>query len=447
MSIEGLRKAAESIVRAGIEAVDPEKLVSRSVKREAGRLRIGSETLDLAEFKRIMVVGAGKASASMAKAVEELLGDRISQGLIIVKDGHGKPLEHIEVVEAGHPMPDNRGVEGARGMLSLVKENARPDALILCLISGGGSALTPLPREPITLSAKQETTRLLLECGASIDEINTVRKHISNIKGGQLARAAAPARVISLLLSDVVGDRLDVIASGPTVGDTSTFADTKEVLEKYGILERVPQSVRGIIENGIKGVIPETPKPDDEIFKRVSNIIIGSNRNAVEAALAKASSLGFHATILSNCISGEAREVGREFAAMALKARASSDPVSPPACILAGGETTVTIHGNGKGGRNQELALSAAVELSDAKDVVIASVGTDGTDGPTDAAGAIIDNTTLARAHAKGLDATDYLNRNDSYNLLKPIGDLLFTGPTGTNVMDLMVALIGQPAR
>jgi glycerate-2-kinase len=344
-------------------------------------------------------------------------------------------------------MPDERGVEGTRGMLSLIKENNRPDALILCLISGGGSALMPLPREPLSLSQKQATTRLLLECGASIDEINTVRKHISSIKGGQLARAAAPARVISLLLSDVIGDRLDVIASGPTVGDTSTFSDAKEVLERYAILDRIPEAVREIIENGTKGTVPETPKPDDAIFKNVSNIIIGSNRSAVEAASAKASALGFRTAVLSTSISGEARDVGRDLVAGALKAQTTGDPVSPPACILAGGETTVTIRGNGKGGRNQELALSAALALSKAKDIVIASVGTDGTDGPTDAAGAIVDTTTLTRAHAQGLDAMDYLNRNDAYNLLKPIGDLLITGPTGTNVMDLMLALVGKPAR
>ena len=444
MSLQDLRKAAESIVRAGIEAVDPEKLIRRSVRRESDRLHIGTETLDLAEFKRIIVIGAGKASASMAKAVEELLIDRISQGLVIVKDGHGKPLEYIEVLEASHPIPDERGVEGTRGMLSLVKENARADALILCLISGGGSALMPLPHERITLSAKRETTGLLLECGASIDEINTVRKHISGIKGGQLARVAAPARVVSLLLSDVIGDRLDIIASGPTVADTSTFADAKEVLKKYSILERVPESVRELIDAGVKGAVPETPKPDDGIFKRVSNIIIGSNRSAVEAASAKASSLGFHATVLSTCVNGEARDVARELVATALRAQASDDPVSPPGCILSGGETTVTIRGSGKGGRNQELALSAALELSDAEDIVIASVGTDGTDGPTDAAGAIIDNTTLARAQSKGLDPADYLERNDSYHLLKLTGDLLITGPTGTNVMDLMLALVDR---
>lgn len=443
MKREELRKAAETIISSGIAAVHPEMLIRKSLRLEGNSLWVGPQLVDLAEFNQIVVVGAGKAGALMAGAVEELLGDRISKGLIIVKDGHGRSLEKAEVIETGHPMPDERGVEGARRLLSLVGQNAQADTLILCLISGGGSALMPLPHNEITLSAKQGVTRLLLECGASIDEINAVRKHISQIKGGRLARAAAPARVIALLLSDVIGDSLDVIASGPTVGDSSTFLDARNVMEKYGIWERAPASVREVIEKGMRGNIPETPKPNDDIFMKVSNVIIGNNRSSLEAASAKASSLGFNATVLSTCISGEAVEAGRMLASIALQARASGDPVAPPACILAGGETTVTIRGDGKGGRNQELALSAALELTEAGDVVIASVGTDGTDGPTDAAGAIVDGTTVARARARGLEPVQYLERNDSYNLLEPIGDLFVTGPTGTNVMDLMIALIG----
>lgn len=443
MHLKELREAAKSIARSAIQAVDPEGLIHRAVKLEGSRLTIGKGSVDLAQFKRIVVVGAGKASASMAKALEDILGGRISDGVIVVKDGHAKPLKRLKVVEAGHPVPDERGVEGARLILSLVEKNARADTLVLCVISGGGSALMPLPAEGITLRHKQETTKLLLECGASIDEVNAVRKHISKIKGGRLARAAAPARLFSLLLSDVVGDALDVIASGPTVGDPSTFPQVRAVMEKYEIWNRAPESVRDAIEQGLKGESEETPKPDDKILERVSNVIIGNNRRALEAASAKAVSLGFHPLILTTCVSGEAREVGAVFASIAIEAEKSHNPVPPPACILAGGETTVTIRGSGKGGRNQELALSAALKLATAKNIVVASIGTDGTDGPTDAAGAIVDTTSVERARQGGLDPLDFLSRNDSYPLLQKTGDLLVTGPTGTNVMDLLIALVG----
>lgn len=293
------------------------------------------------------------------------------------------------------------------------------------------------------MADKQATTDLLLRCGASIDEINAIRKHISTIKGGRLAEAAYPSRLFCLILSDVVGDSLDTIASGPTVGDPTTFSDCKRILEKYKIWRRAPQTVRELISNGIAGDSPETPKPGDRVFEHVSNVIIGSNRNALEAASIKASSLGFNTRILSAGGTGEAREIGTKLATIASEVRLSGSPPAPPACILAGGETTVTIRGGGKGGRNQELALAAALELSGMRDVVVAGIGTDGTDGPTDAAGAIVDNTTVERAQKLGLDPLSHLDNNDSYNLLKPIGDLLITGPTGTNVMDLMIALIG----
>ncbi len=443
MKLKELRRAAEAIARSAIEAVDPEVLIRKAVKLEGKRLKIAETTLELPDFKRILVVGMGKASGSMAKALEEMLGERISDGIVVVKDGHAKPLQRVRILEASHPVPDERGRDAARQIVSLLEENARADTLVLCVISGGGSALLPLPHDGIPLAAKQETTRLLLGCGASIDELNAVRKHISKIKGGQLARAAYPATIISLLLSDVVGDMLDVIASGPTVGDTSIFSDAMAILNNYKIWNRVPQSVREILEQGARGQIAETPKPADDIFRSVSNIIIGSNRSAVRAASAKAAALGFHPLILSTCISGEAKEVGTVLASIAVEAEYNHNPVPPPACILAGGETTVTIRGDGAGGRNQELALAAAFKLASANNIVIAAVGTDGTDGPTDAAGGIVDTTTVTRAREQGFDPLQYLNRNDSYNVLKPIGDLLMTGPTGTNVMDLLIALIG----
>jgi len=444
VELKELRRAAEAIAYSAIRAVDPEALIRKSVRLEGDELILDEWCVDLTEFKRILVVGGGKASASMAKALEEILGDRISDGVIVVKDGYAETLRRMKVLEAGHPVPDERGVEASRRMMALLAEHARSDTLALCLISGGGSSLMPLPSEGISLSAKQKTTRLLLECGASIEEINTVRKHVSRIKGGQLARIAAPARIFSLILSDVVGDPLDIIASGPTVGDSSSFSDAEAVLKKYEIWKQVPKIVREVIEKGTQNSIQETPKPGDKTFDTVSNIIIGNNQRAVEAASEKAASLGLRPLTLSTCMVGEAREVGTVLASIAIEVARTGNPVVPPACILAGGETTVTVRGRGKGGRNQELALAAALRLSHVEQsIVIGSVGTDGTDGPTDAAGAIVDTTTVARARERGLDPLQHLAQNDSYTVLQPVGDLLMTGPTGTNVMDILMALVG----
>ena len=443
MKLIELRSAAEAIARSAISAVEPDTLVHNSVRLEGDFLQIPNESINLSDFKRIIIIGAGKACAAMAKAFEDILGDRISDGLIVVKEGYTKPLERVNIREAGHPVPDMRGMEAAREIFSLVSKNARPDTLIIFLISGGGSALLPLPYDGISLEAKQATTESLLLCGASIDEINTVRKHISRIKGGRLAMEAAPARLLCLILSDVIGDRLDVIASGPAVGDPSTYSDAMSILQKYNIWDKVPESVRQTIEKGTGRHIEETPFPGDKIFRNVSNMVIGNNRTAVEAASRKAASLGFHPLMLTTSISGEAKDVGTVFASIAREIESSGNPVKSPACILAGGETTVTVRGDGKGGRNQEFALAAALSLQTAQKIVIAGIGTDGTDGPTDAAGGIVDMTTVDRASVRGLDASDYLERNDSYSLLEATGDLLVTGPTGTNVMDLLIGIIG----
>ncbi|MBI5115380.1 glycerate kinase [Candidatus Poribacteria bacterium] len=443
MKLNELRQAAREIVSAALKSVDPETLIHRMVRLEDGRLAIGANSVDLSGFRKILVVGAGKAGAAMAKAIESILGDRVNGGLVIVQDGNRSPLKKLELAEAGHPVPDERGVEAAGRILSLLQDHANANTLVLCLISGGGSALMSLPASAIPLSAKQQTTGLLLRCGATVDEINIVRKHISKIKGGQLARAAFPAKLFSLILSDVIGDQIEVIASGPTVGDPSTFSDAVAVLKKHEVWEQTPTTVREFLEKGLRGEIPETPKPGERIFENVCNVIIGSNRTAVESASKRASSLGFHSLVLSTRICGEAREVGGIFASIAIESEISGYPIAPPACILAGGETTVTVRGEGKGGRNQELALSAAIRLAGARRIVVASVGTDGADGPTDAAGAVVDTTTLERAKRLELDPAQYLRNNDSYHLLAPIGDLVITGPTGTNVMDLIVALIG----
>ncbi|MFN7997691.1 MAG: glycerate kinase [Bryobacteraceae bacterium] len=423
-----LRRNALAIFRAALQAADPAAAVIRALQREK-----------FSRYRNIYVVGAGKAGASMARATERVLGRRITRGLLNVKYGHLAPTRRIELNQCGHPVPDQAGVDGAR-RIAEIAASAGPGDLLLCLISGGASALLPLPAEPITLDEKQAVTKLLLACGANIHEINAVRKHISQIKGGQLARLASPAAVLSLLLSDVIGDDLDVIGSGPTAPDASTFEQSRAILQKYAILQQVPASVRDRIERGILGDIPETPKQDDPVFVRVRNRIIGSNKLAVDAAAARARELGYHTLVLSTFVEGETREIARMHAAIAKEIVAAGRPVKPPACIITGGETTVTLRGEGLGGRNQEFVLSAALDIAGLPNVVILSGGTDGTDGPTDAAGAIGDGHTLGRDPR----APGFLARNDSYHFFQELGDLLITRPTNTNVADVRVLLVGQ---
>jgi hydroxypyruvate reductase len=422
-----LRKQAHDIFRASLKAADPVDSVARTLHRE-----------NYDRHRRIFVIGAGKAGASMAKGAERVLGRRITGGFINVKDGHTTKLRHIELNECGHPIPDARGVDGAR-RIAAIAEQAGEDDLVLCLISGGASALMPLPAPPITLVEKQATTKLLLACGADIHEINALRKHISLIKGGQLARLAHPATVLSLMLSDVIGDDLDVIGSGPTAPDASTFGRVKGILDKYELWERVPASVRQRIEAGLAGEIPETPKPGDPAFARTRNRVIGSNDIAVRAAAARARALGFRTLVLSTFVEGETREVARMHAAIAKEIVRSGRPLRAPACVITGGETTVTIKGNGMGGRNQEFVLAAALDIAGLANVVILSGGTDGSDGPTDAAGAIADGDTLARLPS----AREFLANNDSYHFFERLDDLLITGPTNTNVGDVRLILVG----
>jgi len=423
-----LRRQALAIFQAALHAANPAEAVAGRLARE-----------DLGRYRNIYVVGAGKAGAAMARAAERVLRRRIARGLLNVKYGHVAGLRRIDLNECGHPVPDQRGVEGAR-RIAAIASGAGPDDLLLCLISGGASALLPLPSDPITLDEKQEVTKLLLACGASIHEINTVRKHISQIKGGQLARLASPAHVLSLLLSDVIGDDLDVIGSGPTAPDASTFARARAILEKYGIFARVPASVRERVERGARGEIPETPKQGDPLFTRVRNVVIGSNRLAVDAATVHARHLGFRTLVLSTFVEGETREIARMHAAVAKEIVHAGRPLKPPACVITGGETTVTLRGDGLGGRNQEFVLSAAIDIAALPNVVVLSAGTDGSDGPTDAAGAIADGHTLARNPR----APEFLARNDSYRYFEGLGDLIVTGPTGTNVMDVRLILVGE---
>jgi hydroxypyruvate reductase len=428
MTTKRLRRHAHTIFRAALAAAQPADAVTRHLSRR-----------NFDRFRHIYVIGAGKAGAAMAQAAERVLGRRITAGLVNVKDGHVAKLRRIELNQCGHPVPDERGARGS-ARIAQIATGAGRDDLVICLVSGGASALLPLPADGINLEEKQATTRLLLASGATIHEINAVRKHISRIKGGQLARLAAPARVEALLLSDVIGDDLDVIGSGPTAPDASTFATAAAILDRYAIRQRVPASVRERIDRGVRGEIPETPKPEDPLFARVRNTIVGGNRLALDAAARTARNLGYRTLVLSSSIQGETREIANMHAAIAREIAAFGRPVRPPACIVTGGETTVTIRGDGLGGRNQEFTLAAALEIAGLDGVVVFSAGTDGTDGPTDAAGAIADGQTLAR----NPEARGYLDRNDSYGYFQPLGDLVITGPTNTNVMDVRLILVGR---
>ncbi|MEX2261732.1 MAG: glycerate kinase [Bryobacteraceae bacterium] len=438
-----LRKDARSIFDSALKAADPVQAVLRHLRLEDDTLIAGRVRYPLKRFRRILALGAGKAGASMGQAVERVLGRSIECGLLNVKHGHVARLRRIELNECSHPVPDESGVRGAERIAAMAREADEKD-LILCLISGGASALLPLPAAPVTLEEKQATTKLLLACGANIHEINVVRKHLSAIKGGQLARLAYPATVISLLLSDVIGDDLDVIGSGPTAPDASTFDRAAEIFRKYDLVERLPAAVTGRIERGRRGEVEETPKPGDPIFARTQNLVVGSNRLAVEAARERARALGYRPLVLSTFIEGETRDVARMHAAIAREIVNSGQPLKPPACLISGGETTVTLRGQGLGGRNQEFVLAAAMDLAGLPSSVVLSGGTDGTDGPTDAAGAIADGDSVSRAAALGMKAQEYLAANDSYRYFQPLGDLLMTGPTNTNVMDVRLLLVGR---
>jgi len=415
------REAARAIWDAALAAGDVRRLVDQALQREARSLTGAA---------RILVLGCGKASAAMARAAEDVLGDRVTGGFVVVKDGYTAPTRRVTIAEAGHPVPDPRGEAAADRLLALARDAEANDRLLF-LVSGGGSALTPAPPPLVTLVEKQAVTRLLLASGATINELNAVRKHLSRFKGGQLARAAAPTPVLTLALSDVIGDPLDVIASGPTAPDPTTFADALGILDARKILSQVPPSVRQHLDAGARGEIAETPKPGDPLFRSVRIVVIGNNELVVRAAADEARRLGYMPTVLGRGIEGEARVVARDLVA---RARA----LTPPACLIAGGETTVTVRGRGRGGRCQEFALAAALELRTADDIVVLAAGTDGTDGPTDAAGALVDGGTLERG---GQDARRWLDDNDAYAYLTRSSDLLKTGPTNTNLLDVYLVL------
>jgi hydroxypyruvate reductase len=428
-----LRARAREIFEAALAAADPRPLVERALARVAPP-----------GGGRLLVAGAGKASGAMAQAVEAALGPAVAGGLVVVRDGYEVPLRRIRLVAAGHPVPDERGARAAQEVLDLAR-GAGPDDLLLVVISGGASALLPAPAPPVTLPEKRELTRLLLSAGATIGQLNCLRKHCSLLKGGQLARAAAPARVHALLLSDVVGDPPDVIGSGPTAPDASTFAQAMGILARFDLRDRVPPSVVTRLQQGLRGEVPETPKPGDPLFQRVDNAVVGNNALVVEAAAARARALGLAVHVLTRSQEGEARRVAGQLVALAREIRAGRGPVAPPACLVAAGEVTVTVRGRGAGGRCQELALAAALEMDGLPGVVLLAAGTDGTDGPTEAAGAVVDGGTAARARALGHDPAARLEDNDSHPVLAATGDLLVTGPTRTNLLDLYLLLVDAP--
>lgn len=438
-----LRRDAIKIFRAALAAADAGSAVRNHLSVVRGHVRVNSVLLPLEHFDRIFLISAGKAAVEMAVAVEAIAGLQLTGGVVVTKQAPAKRrLRKMRVMEAEHPIPGHAGMRAAMAVRELLSElNARD--LLLVAISGGASALLPAPAEPITLEAKQQTTELLLRAGANIGELNAVRKHLSRLKGGRLAALAFPATVVSLLLSDVIGDAVDVIGSGLTAPDHSTFNDAIAVLKKFGLVYQVPRVVREHLEQGARGQIGETPKAGDPIFGNVHNVIVGSNRLALQAAAEEAKKLGFRPLILSSTMQGEAREVARAHAEILREVVVSGNPIAAPACILSGGETTVTVAGQGRGGRNQEFALAAALGIDGLKNVLVLSVGTDGTDGPTDAAGAIATGDTMERARRLRLDPGKHLADNNSYPFFDALGDLIRTGPTGTNVMDIHMLLAG----
>ena len=439
------------IVDAGLAAVAPDGAVLRHLQLDSSRLSVNDVTGksiwsgDLDTYRKIVVLGAGKGAAPMAAAVENRLGDRISDGLVVIKYGHDLPhaqrTRRIRIREGGHPVPDESGAEAAHDIVRLA-QGCGQDDLVLCLFTGGASALTPALHEHIPLEAMRRFTGLLLECGATIHEINALRKHLSRFSGGSLVRAAFPATVLGLIVSDVVGDDLDVIASGPTVPDPTTFADCWRILERYQLHEKIPQSIRSHFEAGLHGLVAETPKPGESVFGRVRNTLVASIRQALDAAADEASRLGCIPQVLTSSMTGEAREQAGTIVAEARRRQKALRVGDAPLCLLIGGESTVTLRGNGRGGRNQEMALAATVALADAQGIDLVCVGTDGTDGPTDAAGGYAFSGDLERLRGLGLCPEQFLANNDSYPCLEQAGTLLRTGPTRTNVMDMVVVLV-----
>jgi glycerate 2-kinase len=434
------RRVAEEIFLAGVDRVLPDRLINKAVSLSNNCLSVNRLNLDLESFKNIYIVGAGKASAMMGAAVEDILGDRIMEGHIVVKYGHSCNLKKIKVSEANHPVPDSNGFNATRAILE-ISGKANSNDLVICLLSGGGSALLSDFPEGSTPEEMMAVTNLLVNCGSTIREINTVRKHLSSVKGGQLARAVYPATLVSLILSDVTGDPLDVIASGPTVPDPTTFKEAQEIISKYNLSNSLPEGIINYLKEGANGTRPETPKPGDAVFDKTFNILVGNNKLALEAARMKASELNIDATVIDDKLEGDIDEIADYLLTTAFKFQ-SDKSVKKPVCLLFGGEPTVKMTGKGVGGRNQHLALHCATLLRDHPGIIVLSAGTDGTDGPTSAAGAVVDSDTYNVAIAQNILPSQYLNEFDSYNFFSRAGGHIITGPTMTNVMDIIVVII-----
>lgn len=434
------RSLALKSLELALNAVDPKILMYQKVKLKNHCLKVGDISFDLDSFKNVYVVGGGKAGSGMAEAIEEILGSRITAGTLNVPRG-SRGDGFIELNETSHPIPDQAGVDATRRMIKIAEQATKAD-LVICLISGGGSSLMPFPREGVTLDDKKIITNALLNSGAAIDEINVVRKHLSAFKGGWLAKKAYPATVVNIILSDVVGDPLGSIASGPTVPDASTFIEAKKILEKYNLWTNVPSSVNKILTAGARGLLEETPKPGDPVFVKVHSVLIGSNRTACQGATEWLKNKGITTILFDEPLEGKARRMGKRLANFATKATESYFPIQKPLAAVVGGETTVVVKGKGLGGRNQELSLAAALNLSHTQNCVIASLATDGLDGPTKSAGAIVDGFTLKRSLHAGIDPDKSLAENDSHSFFEEIEDLIITGATGTNVNDISVIVI-----
>jgi glycerate-2-kinase len=440
------RKAREiilEVIEKTLTDIDPKKIINSQIFLKNNTLQIKKEKINLNNFENIILIGGGKATGSMAEAFADIIKDKIVDGLIVVPKGTSTKynIKNVKIQESSHPIPDEMSVDGANKLLSLASRAGKND-LVICLISGGGSSLMALPKEGIALKDKKKLNNLLLKSGASINEINTVRKHISGFKGGQLAKKIYPATMINLFLSDVIGDKLESIASGPTVPDPTTYQESKNILNRYNLWEISPKSIRTIISKGINGFINDTPKKNEKYFKKSYNIVIGNNYLACKSAINTLNEMGLNTALLSSSIEGEAREVGLMLGSIARETATSRSSLRPPIGIVTGGETTVKVIGNGKGGRNQELSLSAANKISKIKGISIASFSTDGIDGPTDAAGAIIDSGTIARSQKLKLNYKEYLKNNNTYTFFSLIGDLILTGYTGTNINDITISVI-----
>jgi len=438
-----LRRDALLVFEAGLKAASAADAVKKFLTLKNDTLQIDRLEYNLRRFRRIYLLGAGKACADMALSVEGILGDKITESVVSVPYGFGSKASYVRVLEASHPEPDQNSLNNATEILNLAEEADEGD-LVICVISGGGSSLLLAPPDGIPLADIVVMNSELLRSGADIREVNTIRKHVSKIKGGRLALKIFPAALVTLIVSDVVGDELSSIASGPTVPDNTTYGDCLNIIEKYGLERHFPQSIMQHTLRGDRGLVDENPREGDAAFRNSYSLVIANNSTSLKAISGRAEGMGYEVVSLSSTVAGDTQDAAQTHARLAREILTEKDPVGPPACIVSGGETTVRVTGGGKGGRNQQFVLSAALEI-DGLPVSVLSLGTDGIDGSTDAAGAVCDGNTVIRARQSGLDPVSYLRRNDSYSFFERLGDLVVTGPTGTNVMDIHIVMVGSP--